>query len=42
MVGGRYTDHLLFLHSDDIIILLEQNGRLLNKLAISDLQVSLG
>ena len=27
-------DHLLFLPSDDIIRLLEQNGRLLNKLAI--------
>ena len=28
------TNHLLFLRSDDIIRLLEQNGRLLNKLAI--------
>ena len=27
-------DHLLFLRSDDIIRSLEQNGRLLNKLAI--------
>ena len=33
MVGGRYTDHLLFLHSDDIVRSLEQNGRLLNKSA---------
>ena len=33
---ARYiqTDHLFFLHSDDITILLEQNGGLLNKSAI--------
>ena len=28
------TDHLLFLHSDDIIRSLEQNGQFLNKSAI--------
>ena len=30
----KQPDHLLFLHSDDIIRLLEKNGRLLNKSAI--------
>ena len=32
----------LFLHSDDIIRLLEQNGRLLHKLVIFVLMISLG
>ena len=30
----NWADHLLFLHSDDIIRSFEPNGRLLNKLAI--------
>ena len=42
-VAGTYVvpeldiliNHLLFLHSDDIIRFLEQNGRLLNKSTIS-------
>ena len=34
-------NHPLFLHSDDIIRLLEQNGQLLNKSAILFLTISL-